>query len=214
MAKNLIIDVRQIESGGSEPVSLTEIKAQAIITYSDDDTLLTRYGILARRAVENFCNISIVSNTVTLTAILFTEWELPYGPVTGINSVKTGGVNEGSGPLSYSTASGGWNTDGLDFVTFIPAGANSFNTSSPFRGYFQWGRFASPYGVSGETRYQIVYTTGYSTVPQDLKQAVLLQCAYLYEHRGEEAAAGSQWAGNLCEDAKLLSEPYKRQAWL
>ena len=171
MAKNLIIDVRQTESGGSEPVSLTEIKAQAIITYSDDDTLLTRYGILARRAVENFCNISIVSKTVTLTAILLTEWELPYGPVTGINSVKTGGVNEGSGPLSYSTASSGWNIDGLDFVTFIP-------------------------------------------VPQDLKQAVLLQCAYLYEHRGEEAAAGSQWAGNLCEEAKLLSEPYKRQAWL
>lgn len=215
MAKNLIIDVKQTELGGAEPVTLAEIKTQAIVTYSDDDVLLARLGLLARRAVENYCSVSIVTKTVVLTADLYNEWELPYGPVTGITAVKTRAANEGSGPLSYTTSEAGWNTDGLEFVTFIPGGAGGFNPAIPFRGYFQWGPYASPWGQTApQCRYQITYTTGYNPVPQDLKQAVLLQTAYLYDHRGEEAAAAGQWSGNLCEEARLLANPYIRQSWI
>ena len=214
MAKNNIIDIGKVETG-SEPVTLAQIKEQCIVTFDDDNTLLTRLGKLARTAVENYCNISIIGKTVTLIADLYNEWELPYGPVVAVTSVKSRSTNEGSGPLVYSTLETGWATDGVEFKTFIPGGANSFNPSELFRGYFQWGHYASPYGQPAPyNRYQITYTTGYTTVPDDLKQAILMQVAYMYERRGEEPAAACQWSGNICEEARLLANPYIRQAWI
>lgn len=86
--KNNYIDIKRSESSPTEPVTLTQLKAQLYITFTDDDTLLTSLITQARKAIENYCNISIVTQLVILTADLYDEWELPYGPVTGITSVK------------------------------------------------------------------------------------------------------------------------------
>lgn len=206
MAQNNIIDIRRTESSPTEPCTLSEAKLQLIVTYSDDDTLITALITKARKIIENFCNISIVAQSVTLVADLYNEWELPYGPVTGITGVQTRTGTEGSGPSTYATQTSGWSTDGVEFITFTPSGAG-FNPGAPFTGYFQWGPFASPYAQGPGNRYKITYTTGYSTVPDDLKQAVLLQIVYLYEHRGEEMEE------KICDAARILAEPYLRKLW-
>jgi len=204
--RNNIIDIRRSESSPTEPCTLAEAKAQCIVTYTDDDALITALITKARKIIENYCNISIVTQSVVMTADLYNEYELPYGPVTGITGVQTRTGNEGSGPASYTTATSGWSTDGTQFISFMPSDGGAFDPRSPFRGYFQWGPWASPYGNAPGNRYRITYTTGYSVVPDDLKQAVLVQVAWLYEHRGEEEIS-------VCEAAKIIAEPYKRQLW-
>lgn len=196
--KNNLIDIKRVESSPTEPVTLTQIKAQCIVTYSDDDTLLTALGIKARRAVENYCNVSMVAKTITMTADLYNEWELPYGPVTGITSVKTRNSLEGSGPPTYESEASGWKQDGEEFITFIPSGGGSpYETTGP--PYFR------PY--SWFNRYKITYTAGPYT-PEDLVHAVLVQTAYLYDHRGEELEDTG-----VCEQARVLAQPYIR-LWL
>jgi len=204
--KNNIIDIKRSESSPTEPCTLSEAKAQAIVTYTDDDTLITSLITKARKHVENYCNISIVAQTVIMTADLYNEWELPYGPVTGITGVTTRGTNEGSGPMTYTSVASGWGTDGVEFMTFIPSEAGDFNPSIPFRG------ITKP--LAGQNRYRITYTTGYGVVPDDLKQAVLMQVAWLYEHRGEEDANKYDWTPGVCAAALKFADPYKRQAWL
>lgn len=212
--KNNIIDIQRTPLTEVSIVTLTEAKAQLIVTYADDDTLITGLIQKATKAIENFCNISIQPYTCILTADLYNEWELPYGPVTAISSVKTRVAAEGSGPQTYDTATTGWNTDGTQFMTFIPGGANSFNPAAPFTGYFQWGPFASC-NQPLYNRYRITYTTGYGVnTPEDLKQAILMQVAWLYEHRGEEDANRYNWLPGVCEEALVFADKYKRQSWL
>lgn len=216
MARNKIIDIQRTPLTPVEIITLTEAKAQCIVTYSDDDTLITGYILKAIKAIENFCNISLQPYTCVLTADLYEEWELPYGPVTVINSVQTRTQNSGSGPQSYSGDAGNWRADGTQFLTFIPAAEGYFNPAVPFTGYFQWGPWASPYGYApGLNRYRITYTTGWGTnTPDDLKQAVLMQCAFLYDHRGEEVENRYNWLPGVCEAALVFADKYKRQSWL
>lgn len=215
--KNYILDVKRSESSPVEPCTLDEAKAQAIITFTDDDSFVTKLIIVARKVIENYCNISIVAQTVTLVADLFNEWELPYGPVTGIISVQTRSGTEGSGPPNFETAASGWSQEGEEFLRFCPAAAGGFLGGGPFRGYFQWGPYADERSYRPVNRYKIVYTTGYSVVPEDLKQAVLAQIAYMYEHRGDEQDQVNKFnltlKQGICEQAQRLAEPYIRQAW-
>lgn len=205
---NNIIDIQRTESSPTEPCTLTQAKSQLIITSTDDDTLITGLITKARRVIENFCNVSMVVKTITLIADLYREWELPYGPVQGISEVSTRSANEGSGPALYETATTDWKQDGSDFKTFIPTGVvYGFNPSQPYRGYDQWGPYASPYGNVPGNRYRIVYTAGPYT-PDDLVQAVLVQLVWLYEHRGEELGE------DICIAARILAEPYVRRLWI
>lgn len=196
--KNNIIDCPRTESSPTEPCTLSEAKAQAIVTYSDDDTLITSMITMARKMIENYCNISIVAQTVTLIADLWNEYELPYGPVTGIQSVQTRTSTEGSGPASYATLTSGWAQDGVQFLTFIPSSWGDFNPSIPFTGNLD---------KPTNNRFKIQYTTGYDTVPDDLKQAVLMQVAWLYEHRGEQGLK------EVCPEALVIADKYWRAVW-
>lgn len=202
---NRIIDIKRTESSPTEPVTLTQVKAHLIITSTDDDTLLTALITSCRKAIEEYCALSIVPKTITLIADLCKEWELPYGPATGILQVSTRTGSEGSGPGTYQTQTSGWTTDGDEFLSFSPSNAGGFNPGSPFRGFFQWGPYASPYAY-GENRYKIIYTAGYSTVPDLLKLAILNEITFRYENRGEQTEG-------ICFAARTIADPLKRQLW-
>jgi len=51
---------------------------------------------------------------------------------------------------------------------------------------------------------KVTYTAGYTSLPQVLKTALLMQVAYLYAHRGDEQS------GQLSPDAKALLKPHSR----
>lgn len=206
MPTNRIIDIKRVEGAVTEPVTLTQVKAHLIITFTDDDTLLTSLITQARKAIEEYCSISIVPKTITLSAFLYTCNELPYGPVTGLQSVETRTGTEGSGPGTFATQASGWDTGGEEFLTFNPSWAGGFNPGVPFTGYFQWGPYASAHSYGGSI-YRLVYTAGYSTVPEELKLAILNEIAFRYEHRGNEIITG------ISEAARVIAHPHKRTLW-
>jgi hypothetical protein len=211
MSVNRLIDLKRVESSPTEPVTLTEAKAKLIVTSTDDDTLITSLITSCRKAVENALHISLVAKTITMIADLCKEWELPYGPVTGLTYAGQRDGTQGSGPASYTTSSD-WSTEGEEFISFTPGPiAGGFNPNVPFTGHFQWGPYASPYGQYPGYRWKIIYTAGYTSVPGDLKDAILMQIVHDYENRGEVDLVNVN--RGLCIEAENLGAPYRRLLW-
>lgn len=153
-----VIDIKRVEYSVTEPVTLTEVKTHLHVTDSDNDTELTALITQCRKSVEEFCLISIVNKRITLTADFDCEWELPYGPVIGIESVETRDTTIGSGIPSFSTLTEGWEITGEEFKEFY---------------------------TSSTLRHKLIYTAGYQTVPIDLKLAVLNEIYFRYENKGQ-----------------------------
>jgi len=66
----------------SEPVSLTEAKAQCRVDGSDSDTLLNNYILAARIFVEEYTGTKLVSQTVLMQGRNFCDLRsLPMAPV-------------------------------------------------------------------------------------------------------------------------------------
>lgn len=173
------------ETGAVEPIILTELKAHLTITYTDDDNYLTFLITACRNAVEMFCNISIVEKTCLIMIDAYCELELPYGPVQSFTSAY---LKAGSGSLTGQTLNTDFEIDGPvgTFQRFIPRSLG---------------------------RYTLTYAVGYTTVPPDLKLAILHECAFRYERKGDET---NQFAGEnvgISQSAKILATPFIRM-WI
>lgn len=89
MEYNAVLEVKQVESSVTEPVTVQEAKDWMKVDLTDDDTLITELITVARKQVEGYLCISLVPKNIT--AILNNSQggiELPYGPVASITSVK------------------------------------------------------------------------------------------------------------------------------
>lgn len=112
---NRVISIDRVESSPTEPVTLAQVRAHLIITFTDDDTQLTTLITQCRQAVENYCHISIVRQIITAVLCYDCPQDLPYPPVTNLYSVQSSVPSPGSGPISYETATSGWQQDGNEF---------------------------------------------------------------------------------------------------
>jgi hypothetical protein len=112
---NLVIDHQRVADLGAEFITLTEAKTQLRVTFSDDDSEITDMITRARKAVETYCNISIVYQRILAIIDYRCEWKLPFGPVIGIESVQDSAGVCGSGPITYETADTNWRYDGSEF---------------------------------------------------------------------------------------------------
>lgn len=169
----------KVTSEASELVLIADVKSQLYITHTDDDTYLTALIPKARKAVEKYCRVAIGSQEITFLfdACGGTEYKLPYQPVISVDTV------EFKNPLDVyeaATVTDDYTLDGVTNSHFTP-------------------------GFSG--RWKLVYTTGYTTIPEELKHAILLQCAYWYEHRGESG-------DGLCEAARTAAKGFIDYSWM
>lgn len=153
---NVIIDLKRVADIGSEPIDTATAKLQPRITFSDDDTEIAALITKARKYIENYCNISIVIQRIKLVMKVEEEFNLPLGPVIGIELVEDYQGVTGSGPVSYATSEADWQIDG--------------DLYDPGCGY----------------RQRITYTTGMDECPADLKDVILELICFLYENRGKE----------------------------
>jgi len=210
MIQNIFLDVDKQEAYvGQEPVSLADAKAHCRVDFADDDTLLTDLITECRGVIEDYCHISLVQKTVTLTTKAeealksnyaqpfqvreqFNEFELPYGPVRSVDIVTS------------------IDSDG---VTVLNLDIDS--------DYYVWGSAFKYIRISNNfTNNILVYTAGYGTeqgttpgpIPGPLKRAILNEVAYRYEMRGEpqNIRATAFTEEGVCQAARILAFPYRR----
>lgn len=82
-----IKDIKLVEADDiTEPVLLADAKDQLRITFTDDDAIITKLIKQARKSLEKYCCVSMVSKTVSLLIDLIREVELPYGPSQEVTS--------------------------------------------------------------------------------------------------------------------------------
>lgn len=178
-----------------EPVTLAEAKQHCIVTFDDDDQYITDLIKQARQSIENYIHCSIVRKFVTVLIraenrlkLSFgwgennepAEKELPYGPVVG--AVDVTDVSTAPGGVNISGV-GAWELQGFQFIKILI-----------------W-----------PGQYLLTYEAGYqSSIPRDLKRAILEEIAFRYENRGDSTNKYAHQNIGICAGAQQLANPYMR----
>ena len=159
---------------------VTDVKSHLYITHTNDDTYLTALITRARKQIQNYCSIAIGSQEYEwlFDGVGSVEYQIPFQPVITVDDVLE---KTDFGEYTSIVLYTAYDVDGVNEKTFTP---------------FYDGRF------------KVQYTTGYTTVPDDLKQGWLMQIGYLYENRGDESKQG------LSEMVKDIINPYRDLSWV
>lgn len=157
MPINTVISTKLTDSG-AEPITTDQAKLHASIDYADYDSILPIYISAARIAIENATGLAIIQKTVKQVVQLYANsiFKLSYSPVKS---------------FSY-----GLELNQSDCGQYMLNG-----TGQPVN-----------YGANDEVivaektaLYEIEYIAGYTTVPADLKLAILQMFTFIFNHRGE-----------------------------
>ena len=192
----------------TEPVSLTEAKAWLLVDFTGDDTLITQLITYCRGLVEDWCSISLIPKTITLTQSQLplvpgrdypygisrwdlsfygytscNQWmELPYGPAINVNSVTSVSDN---GTVTVLALNTDYFVRGVEFKEIKWTG---FNDTIIF-----------------------MYTAGYSVCPTPLKNAILNEISERYTNRGDQRNIRfGNISDGLCDKAKAAAKHYIR----
>lgn len=158
-------------------ISLSDVKSHLYITHTDDDTYLTTLIGKARKQVEHLTSRAIGTQAFRWTVDLCAGEEYKI-PYGPVSTFTSASLKEAINSYTSLTVNTDYEVEGLDLFRCFTTG-----------------------------RYKILYSAGYSTLPANLKQAILIQIGWLYERRGSEDSAG------VSQAAKDLSSPYKDYSW-
>jgi hypothetical protein len=175
----------QLSTGAvTEPVTLAEAKEYARIDGFNEDTLITSLIKMARIHCESYIGKSIVLKTVTIDSFTFPyQFQMPYGPLTNeANISKCVTIDEN-------------------------------NVETPLQYRVNAGLFPKLFILGGAQSYKfkLVYTAGFTTVPDDIKLAIKMMVNTLYERR-EDVVVGTIVA-DFPLGVKALLMPYKTYNW-
>lgn len=160
----------------AEPVSLAEAKAHLRITHNDDDAYVSALIVAARRAIEQRTSLRLLQQGWSL---FLDQWpqakvaSLHLSPVMEIDDIITYGEDDTP-------------------AVFDPAHYYLDAASRPARAVLRDDRLPPRGGraINGiEIRFKAGFGTSPASVPQDLKQALLLTLAHWFSHRGDGEAA-------------------------
>lgn len=150
-----------------EPLTLDEVKEQALPAGTDDDNLLTRLISVAREQAESLTKRSLAPKTLELVLDTWpgSEIRLPAGPVTAVSSVKYVDEDEAEQTLS---------TDVYEVDT------DSLVARVKLRSAESWPDLNEQLNAV-----RVRYTAGFARadVPQQVKQWMLIRIASLYAQR-------------------------------
>ena len=212
-----ILDIFKDESYvPTEPVTLAQAKQACLVDYTDDDVLIASIITQARKAIEDFCHISIVPKTIFLTVkntypieqdwnmfnvkwdasfygwpTSYEYWELPYGPTALSTSTTNIQVTRIDNTTAPST------------ITILQPNVDYFLLGVAF----QKIRF----DMWGDLLLFQYFTPGYC--PSALQEAILNEIAFRYENRGSGVNRYAKQSVAYSEGAQYLALPYQR-VWL
>ena len=167
----------------TEPVTLAQAKEYARIDGSSEDSLITNLITMARTHCESYIGKCIVLKTVTITSFTYPyQFQMPYGPLTNeLNITKCVTLDQNG----VETRLNYQVNAGLFPKLFILGGAQSY-------------------------KFKLIYTAGFTTVPEDIKLAIKMMVNTLYERREDfsDLQAIESPLG-----VKALLMPYKTYNW-
>ena len=167
----------------TEPITLAEAKEYARIDGSTEDTLVTSLIKAARLHCESYMGKAIIRKTVTIDSFSFPyQWQIPYGPLVSAS----------------------------DITKVVTIDQNNVETALNYQ--VNIGSFPKIAITSGEQsfKFKMVYTAGFTTVPEDIKLAVKIMVNTLYERR-EDFSDLQAIPSPL--GVKALLMPYKTYNW-
>lgn len=171
----------------TEPISLEEAKLHLKVDTDADDTLITALITSARQYVERYCNIALITQTVTEKYDCLSAMRLSVSPVVVVTSVQY--LASPSGDLQTLSTS----LYGVD--TYL----------KPAQIYGKYGA-TWPAALTQRQCVTVVYVAGYgdeaSDVPAPIISAMLLTIGDLYENRQDRART-------LTSAAEFLLNPYR-----
>ena len=178
-AFNQLMIVKSVTLPSEEPVSLDEARAHLRLESGEDDYLSDLIAA-ARRHCESFQGRAYVTQTWDLYLDAFPGGciKVPLPPLQSVTFIKykdSCGVLQTLGTYDYVVDA--YSEPGLIFLAY----GKSWPSTYPEANAVQI-RFVAGYGAA-------------SDVPPEIKQAILLKIADLYENRGDEQA------GTRMEDA-------------
>lgn len=161
-------------AAGTTPVSLIEAKAHLRWTNEDEDSTVEGMLLAAVAMVGEMAGRALTSETWVLACdTLSGDLVLPKSPVTGVTSVKYYDAAD-----TIQTATLG------DYYVFT---SDDYTTVRPKSG-------AWPIYSTRADALQVTFTAGYTTIPKELRQAVLLAVGDMYMNRGDVGGAGASAA--------------------
>jgi uncharacterized phiE125 gp8 family phage protein len=195
----MILYSKVIEVPDSEPVTLSEAKTHLEVTGDSKNTYITSLIKTARRMCEAYSGLSFVTQERKIILDKFPCGEIlvPYGPVQSIDSFTYVKPDLTTGTL----------VEGTDFF---------FDDHSEVARLFPLED--GELDVWPDTAYRpncviIEYTAGYDDVsgiplPEQIKEAVLLQVAAMFENRQDELV-GVASISRLDMDSKAILDSVK-----
>jgi len=195
----MILYSRVIDIPDSEPITLDEAKTHLEVTGTSKDNYITSLITTARRLCEAYCGLSFVSQERRIMLDRFPCGEIivPYGPVQSIDSFTYLKTDLTTGTLVLNT----------DFMLDNHSElARLFPLEDSELG--DWPDTAlRPNAVT------IEYTAGYDDIsynplPEQVKQAMLLQIGAMFENRQDEVVGVSSVA-RLSMDSKMMLDTIK-----
>lgn len=188
-----MISAKRLKTGPVQNVvTISEAKQFLKIDSSDDDLIVQNCLDAAEIAIENYLEIKINSQ---VWEFYFNEFpadnilNLPFGPVISVQAFKT---------IDTSSVE-------ENFTEYL---INSYSTEGQLVATGQWPS-ATLQEVNG---IKIEATIGFSAIPKEIKQAVLLILSKFYEQRGDSTQSeffGTQ-GFTIPNTALVLIEPYRR----
>lgn len=154
----------------SEPLTATEVKNYLKVDTSADDDLITDIIAAARRQVEAYTSLALISQTIVQ------KWDaLP--PTSGALYLARGPLISLSS-ITYTDTAGASQTLSTDYYL-----VDDYDVPAKVR--LKYGQ-TWPDTYNQDNVITATYTAGYAdadSVPEDIKQAMLLLIADMYENR-------------------------------
>lgn len=166
---------------GSALTTLAYVKDYAGITVTTYDSYLTNRLNAASAIIQTKLNRSFPLQTYTeyYDGVGSTTLQLRNTPVTAITSITLN-------PYSSTPTV----INGSDIIFNLTTGLVSVGSSSLHAGWFGYDYY------SGQQNILVVYTAGYSTIPQDLQEAVAQVVTRMYLARGADLTMSMEKIGD------------------
>lgn len=155
-------------AAAGEPVTVDEVKTQARIDFADDDALINGLIAGARAFTEKYCGTRLATQTVVVKCDGFSDFarfaEAPVQSIASIFYVDTSGSTQTLPASVYEVRA-----DDLEVSITLKFGQ-------------VWP------AIQPRSRIIVTAIVGYSTVPDDVKRAILLYIAEGYADREDDKA--------------------------